>query len=204
MVPGAIVELKQLPLTANGKLDRRALPVPEGTGREYVAPEGESERQIAAIFQEGLQLERGGREGNFFERGGTSLWAMRVISQLRQRLQVELPVRALFEQPMVQGLAAALAGAGSGIVVPANGVPAGCEAIVPAMLPLVDLTAEQIERVVSKVAGGARNVQEIYSLAPLQEGILFHHLLGGESDAYLLALQLSFDSRARLEQYLGA
>src|SRR5579864_5280346 len=70
------------------------------------------------------------------------------------------------------------------------------------MLSLVDLTAEEIENIIRRVSGGARNVQDIYPLAPLQEGILFHHLYAGEGDPYLSAGMASFDNRARLEGYL--
>ena len=72
------------------------------------------------------------------------------------------------------------------------------------MLPLVQLTADEIERIVKVVPGGATNIQDIYPLAPLQEGILFHHLMSGESDPYIVASEYSFDSRQRLERYLEA
>ena len=76
--------------------------------------------------------------------------------------------------------------------------------ITPEMLPLVRLTEEEIERIVETVPTGAENVQDIYPLAPLQEGILFHHLMGGENDPYTLGNLYSFDSRQRLERYLEA
>src|SRR5689334_21440452 len=64
--------------------------------------------------------------------------------------------------------------------------------IAPEMLPLVRLTEEDIERILETVPGGAANVQDIYPLAPLQEGILFHHLIGGENDPYILGSLYSF------------
>ena len=76
--------------------------------------------------------------------------------------------------------------------------------ILPEMLPLVQLKAEEIERLVSSVPGGASNIQDIYPLAPLQEGILFHHLRDEEADPYLIVSQTAFDSRARLDAYLQA
>ncbi|WP_207005729.1 non-ribosomal peptide synthetase, partial [Trinickia mobilis] len=203
MVPAAIVELSALPLTPNGKLDRRALPAPEWKSREYEAPQGETETLIAQIWEQVLGVERVGRADNFFELGGHSLLAVQVVARMRQR-GLELPVRVLFGNPTVAELAVALNLVSDIATVPANKIPHACDAITPQMLTLVKLDEAQIERLVGTVPGGARNVQDIYPLAPLQEGVLFHHLMGGEGDPYLLAALLGFDSRDRLDAYLSA
>ena len=117
---------------------------------------------------------------------------------------MQADVRALFTTPTVAGLGAAVGNGEKVVEVPGNRIAAGSERITPEMLPLVRLTAEEIERIVSAVPGGAGNVQDIYPLAPLQEGILFHHLLDGERDPYVLGGLVSFDSRERLERYLEA
>ncbi|AMO93244.1 condensation domain protein [Collimonas fungivorans] len=113
MVPTAFVQLKALPLTPNGKLDRKALPAPEGEAfvrRMYEAPVGEIEQMLASIWSELLKIEKVGRHDNFFELGGHSLLATQVISKLRKALELELPLRAMFESPTVEALAAHAAG----------------------------------------------------------------------------------------------
>ncbi len=110
MVPSRIVELSEMPLTVNGKVDRKALPAPTTGGEsiESQQPGTAVEEIIADIFAEVLKVERIGVEENFFEQGGHSLLATQVVSRVREALQVELPLRALFEAPTVEGLARAV------------------------------------------------------------------------------------------------
>jgi acyl carrier protein len=112
MVPAAYVQLERMPLTANGKLDRRALPAPEGEAfgrREYEEPQRGLERALAQIWSELLGVDRVGRQDHFFELGGHSLLATQVIARLRKAFDVQLAVHALFTTPTVAGLAEAVA-----------------------------------------------------------------------------------------------
>jgi amino acid adenylation domain-containing protein len=129
MVPGAFVFLDALPLSPNGKVDRRALPAPGAVGSAdaYVAPRTRAEVELAAIWAEVLGVERVGAHDHFFDLGGHSLHAMRVISRTRHTLGVELPLRALFEAPVLEAFAARV-----------DGHAAGAESLIDALERLSD------------------------------------------------------------------
>ncbi|HVI72274.1 MAG TPA: amino acid adenylation domain-containing protein, partial [Pyrinomonadaceae bacterium] len=109
MIPSAFVQMDHLPLTPNGKVDRRALPVPDYAGREltagYVAPRGPMEELLAGIWSQLLGVERVSRNDNFFEVGGHSLLATRLVSRVRATLNVDIPLRAVFEYPNISQFA---------------------------------------------------------------------------------------------------
>jgi acyl carrier protein len=108
MVPASFTMLDAMPLTANGKIDRKALPAP-GQDRstlfgDYVAPRSAVEQVLARIWAELLQVERVGLNDNFFDLGGHSLLATRLVARLRSVLSIELPLRAVFEAPTLVDL----------------------------------------------------------------------------------------------------
>jgi acyl carrier protein len=108
MIPSAFVEMERMPLSANGKLDRRALPAPRAVRPEleeaFVAPRNKIEETINAIWIEVLKIDRIGVNDSFFDLGGHSLLATQVASRLRKAFEIEIPLRSLFENPTIAEL----------------------------------------------------------------------------------------------------
>jgi amino acid adenylation domain-containing protein len=109
MMPAVFVALPALPITGSGKVDRRALPLPGGERprleREYVPPASDVEEALVEIWAESLKIARVGVQDNFFELGGHSLLATQVITRIRERLRVDVPLIAIFQMPTVEQLA---------------------------------------------------------------------------------------------------
>jgi amino acid adenylation domain-containing protein/non-ribosomal peptide synthase protein (TIGR01720 family) len=108
MVPAHLVLVERLPLTTNGKLDRKALPAPEVEQQAYVAPVGEIEQQVAAIWADVLKVEQVGRDDDFFELGGHSLLSLTVISRLQLQLGLTVKPELIFQFPKLAEFAEAL------------------------------------------------------------------------------------------------
>ena len=206
MVPMLWVALDEMPLTNNGKIDRRSLPEPDSEGlstREYVAPTTETELQLAEIWQDLLGVEKVGIYDNFFELGGQSLLAIRLIARI-QKLGYTVNIQDFYEDPNIALLSTKLASLDSGYQVPENGIEAGSPYITPSMVTLIDLSQEETETIMDSVPGGATNIQDIYPLSPLQEGIYFHHLISDEDhgDPYVLPRLLSFTTPEQRTDFL--
>ena len=208
MVPSAFVTLDAFPLTPNGKLDRRALPVPGLTAvatQHYDAPQSPAEITLAGCWQELLSIERVGRNDHFFELGGHSLMAIALVEHLQQR-GYSADVMNVFTMPVLVDMAATLTDSKSDstFAIPGNLITSDCKELTPDKLSLIKLEQHEIDAIVANVPEGLSNIQDIYPLAPLQEGILFHHLLNADNDAYLKRAVLRFQTRPLLDSFLNA
>jgi acyl carrier protein len=109
MVPASFVVLDAMPLTHNGKVDRRALPAPSGERPKldvpYVAPNSETEKELAKIWVDVLVVDRIGIHDNFFDLGGHSLMVIQLMSRVRKSFQVELPLKDVFTSPTIKEIA---------------------------------------------------------------------------------------------------
>ncbi|WP_338576643.1 amino acid adenylation domain-containing protein [Pseudomonas canadensis] len=187
MLPAAYTQLDALPLTANGKLDRKALPAPTQDAfvtRLYEAPHAGVESLLAQLWAELLQVQQIGRHDHFFELGGHSLLAVQLVQRMRQ-VGLRADVQVLFGQPTLAALAAA---SEYGEVDEPH---------------LAELDPASLARIVASIPGGAANVQDVYPLAPLQEGLLYHHITD-ERDPYQQQALFSFARREQLDAFAQA
>ena len=179
MVPSAIVILKALPLTSNGKLDRRALPAPDLHSQlsdKYFAPRNSIEEVLSGIWAQVLKVERVGIHDNFFELGGHSLLATQIISRIPEAFGTSLPLRSLFKSPTVAQLSEVIA----------SELQTGSSLMLPAILPV--------------------STRQDIPLSWAQERLWFLHHLEGESGAYTMpfAIRLVGNLNIKaLEQAIG-
>lgn len=216
MIPSAFVCLTKFPLTPNGKLDRKALPAPNRdavASRQFEAPQGAVEEAIAEAWRALLKVERISRNDHFFELGGHSLLVVSLMDRLREQ-QLPIDVRTVFTKPVLRELATSIenrlqANASVDSILSISekasaslsleGLNSSNE-----MLPLGFITDADVKNIEAEVSQGLKNIQEIYPLAPLQTGILFHHLMNATGDFYVLRTILLFDTRSRLDKFLTA
>jgi amino acid adenylation domain-containing protein len=187
-VPAAYVTLAELPLTAHGKLDRRALPAPDAArpdlGAELVTPRTPLEQALAEAWAEALAIERVGVHDNFFALGGDSIRSIRVVARARER-GLELSVPLLFQHPTVAELAAALAG------------PAAAEAAMVSTHPFELVSPADRERF-------PEDLEDAYPLTRLQAGMLFHMDLMAEAPLYHNVESFHLRARFELEPFEAA
>ncbi|HEU0150127.1 MAG TPA: amino acid adenylation domain-containing protein, partial [Bradyrhizobium sp.] len=191
MVPAAFVTIDALPLTPAGKIDRRALPAPEGrpeVGR-FVAPSTAAERTLASIWCEILKLDQVGVEDNFFELGGDSIQSIQVVARAN-RAGLKLTSRQIFEHQTIAALASAAGIApsdGDGHV-PSPPLSAADDDTMPtAMLRRAGLSQADLDRVLGAIDDPSL-IEDVYPLSPTQQGMLFHSLYEPQSRAYVTTL----------------
>ncbi|MFV3371463.1 amino acid adenylation domain-containing protein [Pseudomonas sp. NY15435] len=174
MVPAQIVLLERMPLTPNGKLDRKALPEPDFSllQKSYRAPQSQREQTLAAIWRAVLGLERVGLDDNFFELGGDSIVSIQVVSRARAA-GLQLSPKDLFQHQTLQALARV---AGDYIAVETPATPAAIDAPDAVQLAALGLNPAGIE--------------DIYPLSPMQQGMLFHGVDGSEGGVYVNQLRV--------------
>jgi amino acid adenylation domain-containing protein len=191
-----------------GSLQARCIDVAEqnASAGEHEAPQGQVEVALAGVWAQVLNLDRVGRHDNFFALGGHSLMLMTLIQRMRS-VGLVADARAIFANQTVAALAQAIrdtGACGAAFTAAENLIAKDCTALHPDLLPLIELTQADLDAIVAAVPGGAANVKDMYALAPLQEGLLFHHRLQEQGDPYLLRLVVAFDERDTLDRFLAA
>lgn len=177
MTPAAFVLLTEFPLTPNGKLNRKALPAPDGgwmNSVEYEAPRTELEKVLAEIWRDTLRVERVGVRDNFFELGGDSITSMRVVGLARAR-GVELSPAELFRHQTIAQLVDAIRMRNAPDSAPQE---AATGSMIETRHAWID------ETTLARLKKEYQQLVDVYPLSPAQQGMLFHHLYNPDSAAY--------------------
>ncbi|TWS93423.1 amino acid adenylation domain-containing protein, partial [Reyranella sp. CPCC 100927] len=187
MVPSAVMVLDALPLTPNGKLDRNALPEPEATAGERVAPRTAIETQLAGIWRAVLKRDDVGVTDDFFALGGDSILSLQIVARAR-REGLRFTPRQLFDHPTIEQLAL--------LTTPVAAAPAA-------------KTEEGTDRllqasVLARLGLSADAVQDVYPATPLQQGLLFHSLLRPGEGLYVNQLRLRLEGTLDVAALRGA
>lgn len=174
----------------------------------FTAPEGNTQKHIATLWAELLNVDKVSSSDNFFELGGHSLLLMQMIGRLNGQ-GFNVSAKDIFESSNLEELAHSLDSNRSqdhtSVIQhsePQECIPEGCERIQPSMLPLVGLSNTNIRWIESQISGGAQNIQDIYPLASLQEGILFHHTMNPEHDPYVMHRLFSAHNESALSSLI--
>ncbi len=189
MVPAQAVVLNEWPLTPNGKIDKKSLPEPCAVRQiEYLAPVTIAEQAVVNVVANLLELDEKKISllDNFFLLGGHSLLSIKLVSNLNElgfKAYAQDALNSKNLKQLAEGLEKSISQSCDKSV--HSKIPVDCMKIKPEYLDLVNLTQPQIDNLCVQVPGGATNVQDIYPLASLQEGILYHHMLAPEQDPYI-------------------
>lgn len=177
MIPSVFVTLPELPLTANGKVDRRALPAPQQNRpqlqREYTAPRTELEQSMVEIWSDVLRVEQVGVHDNFFELGGDSILSIQVISRARQ-VGLELTALDIFQHQSIAELIAAASSRQTKVHAEST----------PDVVSVHDYLSAGTRETITQTSLDITRIEDAYPLSPTQQGMLFHHLFAPASTAY--------------------
>ena len=176
MIPSYLIPLERIPLTANGKIDRKALPSPTDATEHrsgYTAPRNETERLLVELWKGVLSLERVGVHDNFLELGGDSILNIQTVAHAR-RAGLRLTPKQIFDHPTIAELATVAAHSDGNID----------HELAPRALAPTPIQSRFFEQSSEQVEEKSRNIDGIYRLSPTQEGLLFHTLYAPDKGLY--------------------
>ncbi len=206
MVPTSYVTLPSMPLTPSGKVDRKALPAPDQVRvmveDRFVGPRTPAEALLAMVWSQVLQAPRVSIHDNFFELGGESILGLQIVARARD-LGIAFTVQQLFEHQTVAALAAevsvSLTPVGAPAPAPAPVEPAPAEPVPAAPAPRTEFPMANLPREAVDALLAGRTLDDLFPLAPIQEGILFHSLEAPASGVYFEQVVLALGTELDVE-----